>query len=391
MNLKTFNESFRKYYTEDIDDPIKESFETDLRTALIDKAERLGRLGTTSLKRYEIEFQDTIENLVPDKCWWEVTDCSIFDVLFSTHDVYETIDCIIDSLKPEYKNLKESIYSDYGGIMGEPGEQYTDADLKVYWDRNNANDPVLNGYNGNYDAWFKDTISNMDRVNEAIMRRLEAYVSNLNEAEMSDEDKHDSELIRSMIQKMQTRSNAAFTPEEKAVMAKYGITRDTRRKKLTVDGRDLNPNDDTARYGIGWYSNGTPSKINYADRARKLPGRKKNQVAGDGSSTYMQNATYNAHGFGRSGGVQGAERDIRNAKMKEPLDRMRAALTRRGIAQKSIDGAEASREARMAAAQAQYDRAKRNADWWYEQDTVGAARSRDLAQSEIDSLLKKKK
>ena len=82
MNLKTFNESFRKYYTEDIDDAIQESFETDLRTALIDKAERLGRSGPTSLKRYEIEFQDTIETLVPEKSWWEVTDCEIFNVLF---------------------------------------------------------------------------------------------------------------------------------------------------------------------------------------------------------------------------------------------------------------------------------------------------------------------
>ena len=103
MNLKTFNESLRKYYTEDIDDASKESFETDLRTALIDKAERLGRSGTMNLKRYEIEFQDTIETLVPEKSWWEVTDCDIFNNLFNTHDIMGTIDCIIDNLKPEYK------------------------------------------------------------------------------------------------------------------------------------------------------------------------------------------------------------------------------------------------------------------------------------------------
>ena len=29
MNLKTFNESFRKYYTEDIDEVVTESFESD--------------------------------------------------------------------------------------------------------------------------------------------------------------------------------------------------------------------------------------------------------------------------------------------------------------------------------------------------------------------------
>ena len=297
-----------------------------------------------------------------------------------------------ESLKESSESLKESTYSDYGGIMGEPGEQYTDADLKSYWDSNNSSDPVLNAYKGNYDAWLKDTISNMRRVNEAIMKRLEAYVSNLNEAEMSDEDRHDSELIRSMIKKMEARSNAAFTPEEKAVMTKYGITRNNWRKKLTVADRELNPDIDSnsrTYYRGGGYSNGTPSKINYADRARKLPARKQNQIAGDGSATYYQNAHYNAHGYG--GGIQNAERGIRNAQMQEPINAMRTALQQRRTAQQSIDGAEAARERRMAAAQAQYDKAKRDADWWYDQDTVASARSRDRAQSEIDSLLKKKK
>lgn len=95
--------------SEGTDDDIKESFETDLRTALIDKAERLGRSGTMDLKRYEAEFQDTIETLVPEKSWWEVTDCDIFNNLFNTHDIMGTIDCIIDSLNPEYKDLQESI------------------------------------------------------------------------------------------------------------------------------------------------------------------------------------------------------------------------------------------------------------------------------------------
>ena len=119
MNLKTFNESFRKYYTEDIDDAIKESFENDLRTALIDKAERLGRSGTMDLKRYEAEFQDTIETLVPEKSWWEVTDCDIFNNLFNTHDIMGTIDCIIDSLKTEYKDIIESVDKDDEYYVGD--------------------------------------------------------------------------------------------------------------------------------------------------------------------------------------------------------------------------------------------------------------------------------
>ena len=133
MNLKTFNESFRKYYTEDIDDAIKESFETDLRTALIDKAERLGRSGTMNLKRYEIEFQDTIETLVPEKSWWEVTDCDIFNNLFNTHDIMGTIDCIIDSLKPEYKDIVESVDKDDEYYVHTTTPQYYKIDKTDYW------------------------------------------------------------------------------------------------------------------------------------------------------------------------------------------------------------------------------------------------------------------
>lgn len=166
MNLKTFNESFRKYYTEDSDDTIKESFEADLRTALIDKAERLGRSGTMDLKRYEAEFQDTIETLVPEKSWWEVTDCDIFNNLFNTHDIMGTIDCIIDSLQPEYKDLQESIefdetktYVDTDGGFGKRGEKFTGKELKNYYDDNHSSDPILNSY-ASFEDWFKDTSTN---------------------------------------------------------------------------------------------------------------------------------------------------------------------------------------------------------------------------------------
>ena len=159
-----------------------------------------------------------------------------------------------------------------------------------------------------------------------------------------------------------------------------------------VADRQLNPDIDTKSSHLWYgrsYSNGTPEKINYADRARKLPARKQNQIAGDGSATFYQNAHYNAHGIGRN--IQDVERNIRNDQMQEPIRDMQRALKDRRYAQQSIDNADAARAKRMAAAQAEYDKAKRNADWWYENDTVQSARSRDRAQSEIDTLLRRKK
>lgn len=120
MNLKTFNESFRKYYTEDIDEVVTESFESDLRNSLERVSEKLARqLPSMDVDAYTRAFERCIEEMVPDTSWWEVTDCDIFNVLFTTHDVYGTIDCIIDSLKPEYKDIIESVDKDDEYYVGD--------------------------------------------------------------------------------------------------------------------------------------------------------------------------------------------------------------------------------------------------------------------------------
>lgn len=111
MNLKTFNESFRKYYTEDIDDEVAESsFELELRDRLDKGTAILARiLPRMDVNAYANAFYKVIEEMVPGKSWWEVTDCDIANELFNTHDVFGTIDCVIDSLKPEYRDLHERI------------------------------------------------------------------------------------------------------------------------------------------------------------------------------------------------------------------------------------------------------------------------------------------
>ena len=100
--------------------------------------------------------------------------------------------------------------------------------------------------NESFDRMFSSYEDNSQGKEEkSLIESLKECLSKLQEAEMSDEDKHDSDLIRSMLDKMQNRSNAKFSPEEIAVLDKYGIKRDNWSKNLTVDGRPLKKDIDT--------------------------------------------------------------------------------------------------------------------------------------------------
>ena len=229
---------------------------------------------------------------------------------------------------------------------------------------------------------------------DAMTEALEELSSKLNEAEMSDEDKQDSEHIRNMLAKMQQRSNASFSPEEKAVMDKYGIIRDNNARNLSVAGRDLSRRVDTKRpmyYSSKSYSNADLDKINYADRARKLPQRAQNQVF-TGPWT-VDNDEINAHGgsMTRLNDLQDAERYAQDIPMRDKVTKMKDALRDRKHYQKYIDGADAERSAAIATAQKAYDAAIANADRNYKWNTEDSARYRDRAQDKIDTLLKRNK
>ena len=339
MNLKRINESFKKLYEDS--KPFAAIYDGDLKTALMDAMYGLQMKGNNNIKSYEVAFQDVIEKFYPEKSWWDVTDVNIFWSLFEGRNPEATINEIVNSIKVE-----ETLDFDEEDYVG-------------------------------------------------CEKALQEVLDRMNEDTISDGDKADSDLIRGMLQKMKARSNAAFTPEEKAVMNKYGITRDNWNRTLNVDGRPLNRDVDTLShdgyYRSSSFSNGTPSKINYADRARKLPQRKGTQIF-DGPWT-ADNDDINAHGGGRTrlNGLQDAERYSQEIPMRDKITNMKNALRDRKWAQSKIDNADAERERRMAAAQAAFDKAKRDADRSYEYDTVDSAKSRDRAQAEIDSMLKRKK
>ena len=107
MNIRRLNEAFTNMYKEETKKPLKESFETELKDRLETKCQNMLMSGVSNIKEYEIAFQDEIEKMFPDKSWWEVTDCDIFIDLFNNRDPEETVDNIIDQLKPEYKEVEE--------------------------------------------------------------------------------------------------------------------------------------------------------------------------------------------------------------------------------------------------------------------------------------------
>ncbi len=72
-----------------------------LANALHEKCHELQSSGTTHIKQYEIAFQDVIEEVFPDKCWWEVTGCEIFLSLLENDDPEKVIIEILKKYKGE--------------------------------------------------------------------------------------------------------------------------------------------------------------------------------------------------------------------------------------------------------------------------------------------------
>ena len=66
-----------------------------LARGLFDKMIKLRKAGKKNIKAYEIAFQDVIEEVFPDECWWEVTDCEIFQHLMEYKDPEATVIAIL--------------------------------------------------------------------------------------------------------------------------------------------------------------------------------------------------------------------------------------------------------------------------------------------------------
>lgn len=275
-----------------------------------------------------------------------------------------------------------------------------------------------------------------------VLESLRNLLSVLNEAGMSDEDRRESDLIRSAYAKIQKRSNARLTPQEQDVLNKYGIKRgsdknleyDSGRNYTRDDTNIVDNQDDIYSHGekIGrrvypkkpdgstdWNKAYTlktkdQDKINYADRARKRPEREKNRTY-DYSYTFnrfdddTEHAT-NDRGIidynlkpgtderGRNNGVD--QNTAINRMSQSRLAKMRGALGDRRSAQSKLDNAKAEYDKskakydadymkRMQDAEREYDTRMRWAKDNFDRDSDPSRR--DKAQAEIDALLKRKK
>ena len=72
-----------------------------LAQKLFDKMIEMRKDGEKSIKAYEIAFQDVIEEVFPDECWWDVTGCEIFQHLMKHKNPEATVIAILKELKED--------------------------------------------------------------------------------------------------------------------------------------------------------------------------------------------------------------------------------------------------------------------------------------------------
>jgi hypothetical protein len=299
----------------------------------------------------------------------------------------------------------------------------------------------LKSINESFERQF-NAINDSKNEEFEVLESLRNLLSVLNEAGMSDEDRKESDLIRSAYAKIQKRSNARLTPQEQDVLNKYGIKRgstknleyDSGRNYTRDDTNIVDNQDDAYSHGkeIGrrvypkkpdgstdWdkaYTVNTKGqdKINYADRARKRPEREKNRTY-DYSYTFnrlgddTEHATddrgiidYNLKpGTDKRGRNYGVDQNTAINRMSQSrLAKMRGALGDRRSAQSKLDNAKAEYDRskakydadymkRMQDAEREYDTRMRWAKDNFDRDSDPSRR--DKAQSDIDALLKRKK
>jgi hypothetical protein len=238
---------------------------------------------------------------------------------------------------------------------------------------------------------------------ESLRRAIEEKLNSLNEAEMSDEDKHDSDILKQIFRKTQERANAALTPEEKAVLQKYNLGRDTYIKNVGSVRRDI-PNNNVYIFNrddvvprIDSKTGGIYrrfDKINYADRARKRPerGENANRFVGDYLSPapdYEREHQVNNDEYWNGTKYQRMERIADNQQMTKNVRNMKDILQRRKEAQQFVDNSQAEQDAKINKLKAQYESRIDSLKKYYDDANQNSKARIDRANNEIDALLKR--
>lgn len=293
------------------------------------------------------------------------------------------LDCVVCHSK-QYKDPNEVVIDD--GELANVGEEcpfcYTSDGFKVVgqvapFDESDEDDDDQD----EDDDYDEDEDEDDDSEFESWRNRIQECLKRLNEAGMSDEDKADTDTLANIYVKTQQRANAALTPDEKAVLVKYGLSRDSGTKNI-VD-KDWNKLVQRRR---GQDSD----KVNLADRARKMGPRAKNNK--DLHLAYRSSDTTDSHDArGRYRQTYQRQRNIANsANMEEPVQQMKYALHSRNFADKELNSIDANAEDRRQKEINRHNDAMAAIDNDAKWRRKTYSDSKDRNQKTIDKLLKRK-
>lgn len=233
-----------------------------------------------------------------------------------------------------------------------------------------------------FELHFFEQFSDEDYYEESInVRKLRECIFKLCEAEMSPEDKADSDMLRSIYRKINGKqlTNKTLSPEEKEILSKYGIDAwgyrgDT--KVVTDKGRKDIIKGSELRKSFG-SPNDKFNKINYADRARKIDDR-----------DYAQNINRRKN-WNQS--FDDAEKEQQKRDISRKTDRMKSALKSRRYYQSEIDNADANLQRRLTDIDKEYidsiDKATSDKDFY----SGWSSEQISKAQNRIDKILDKHK
>lgn len=237
----------------------------------------------------------------------------------------------------------------------------------------------------------------------AFLESLKRKIRSLAEAEMSAEDKHDSEILKQIYRKTQARSNAALTPEEKAVLKKYDLQRNPDTKNIRLATRDIpsyraymfGRDDDVIRIDPKTGGIYKPSdKINYADKARKRPERGLQNTRFDydyldPAPDYEREHQVDNDEYWNGTKYQRSERIADNQEMTKNVRKMKDILQKRKEAQQFIDNSQEEQDAKIDKMKAEYERRLADLKKSYDDKTRHSTYKIDRANNEINALLKK--
>lgn len=233
-----------------------------------------------------------------------------------------------------------------------------------------------------------------DDEDDDFMEALSEKLSQMNEAEMSDEDKRDSQVLRRIYNKTQRRANAALTPEEQAVLDKYGLYRSTGNKDIMKPGKDaFHASSITSppryfRGGIDVHDD----RVNLADRARKISDRQpiRDFVNSGDYNFYDTTSDHDPKGKYKNTFQRKMNR-AHSAQMQQPMQDMKRLISTRNYEQGRLDNADANYKAAIAKAKSDYEKRIKSAEDSLASTKKYSAKYVDDANAEIDRMLKRGK